>query len=45
MNREAQWTAATDVTPEHDAAAEATAFQWRSYLKVALYESLTGMSD
>src|SRR5215469_6608868 len=31
VNSEAQWTAVTDVTPEHDAAAEATAKAYAAF--------------
>jgi len=49
VNSEAQWLAVTDVTPEHDAAAEATAKRTPRSMAmlpmVALYQSLTGVSD
>ncbi len=49
VNSEAQWLAVTDVTPEHDAAAEATAKRTPHSMAmlpmVALYQSLTGVSD
>ena len=37
VNSEAQWTAVTDVTPEHDAAAEATGKAYAAFNGNAAY--------